>query len=278
MNLSVCSKHSRPSSAGRNNSKRHILGPRGGDQTSPRTNAGHIWRCAHCRARVGCSPGGHNQNGHRGERGGDAGHHPGRPTGTARYLICNAHGPLDVGHCGAGVLVVHLESTPARNRPVVAGGVRRITHICTVGHGMGGTWTFTAGMVSNIYPSKQRRSVFQTQIPLNPGNSGSPIFNRHGVVVGEATAGIVEANNTNFSIRADVVLDTFPQLAKAACACIEILAGKDIPIFVDGAMVGKGPRVVAPARPGRHDIFAVEDGVMRKHVVTFPATTRIDLR
>ena len=154
--------------------------------------------------------------------------------------------------------------------------------VASVGHGMGGTWTFTAGMVSNIYPvrdGKKRRAVFQTQIPLNPGNSGGPIFNRHGVVVGVATAGIVEANNINFAIRSDMVLDAFPLLAGAACACIEILAGKGVPVFMDGTMIGKGPRIKAPARPGaRHEVFVLKNGAMRKRVITFPGTAAVDLR
>ncbi len=72
-----------------------------------------------------------------------------------------------------------------------------------VGHGAGGAWTFTTGMVTNIYPSGDARPVFQTQIPVNPGNSGGPVLDRNGVVIGVVTAGLLGAESVNFAIRAE---------------------------------------------------------------------------
>lgn len=75
------------------------------------------------------------------------------------------------------------------------------TWVASVGHGMGGVWSYTTGMISNIYPNGAERPVFQTQIPLNPGASGGPIFDRRGMVLGIVMSGIEDSNSINFAIR-----------------------------------------------------------------------------
>jgi serine protease Do len=167
-----------------------------------------------------------------------------------------------------------LPSLPLSEQPLRIG-----TWVASIGHGMGGTWTFTTGMVSNIYPSERGKDkpVFQTQIPLNPGNSGGPIVDRHGVVVGVVTAGIREAQSINFAIRSERALRSLPRL-REACACLIILAPPGIDVFVDGAVAGKGPRVVAPIVPGSHDVLAIIDGVARTRRVVYPAQREVDLR
>jgi len=148
-----------------------------------------------------------------------------------------------------------------------------------VGHGLGGSWTFTTGMVSNVYPYKDRRPVFQTQIPLNPGNSGGPIVNHRGDVVGIVTSGIVEAQNINFAIRASEALRALGNLG-LACRCIEVLAPKGAPVFVGGQMVGKGPRVVvpAPSKPAV-EVMVVAGDQMRKRTVPLKhGTAKVNLR
>ncbi|HVE82072.1 MAG TPA: trypsin-like peptidase domain-containing protein [Myxococcales bacterium] len=147
-----------------------------------------------------------------------------------------------------------------------------------VGHGHGAIWTFNTGMISNIYPDGAERPVFQTQIPLNPGNSGGPIFNRSGRVVGIVTAGIENASSINFGIAMGVVRRSLSKLAHA-CDCISISAPKGVPIFVNGVMSGTGPRIVIPATAGKpYDVFAVVAGQMRRARATFPADREIVLK
>jgi len=81
----------------------------------------------------------------------------------------------------------------------------------TIGHGTGiaqraltTLWSFNTGIVTNVYPSGKGSEVFETQIPVNPGNSGGPIFNKHGEVVGIATAGFKLASSINFAIKVSV--------------------------------------------------------------------------
>lgn len=149
--------------------------------------------------------------------------------------------------------------------------------VASVGHGVDSPWTYTVGMVSNIYPSKADRPVFQTQIPLNPGSSGSPIADRSGRVVGIATAGIKQASSVNFAIRSPVALRSLAGLA-ATCRCLVIEVVDRTPVFVDGKLAGKGPRVIVPVADGEHEVTAVIGGKLRKHRVDFPHKRRIDLR
>lgn len=143
-----------------------------------------------------------------------------------------------------------------------------------VGHGMGGVWTFTTGMISNVYPQGQERSVFQTQIPLNPGNSGGPVFDKDGRVVGIVTAGIRESNSVNFAIRADLALTRLTMLADR-CDCLVLEAPKGALLFVDDQHVGSGPRVVWPVSPGEHEVMATLGGAVWRQKVRFPETRKI---
>ncbi|MFN7134721.1 MAG: S1C family serine protease, partial [Myxococcales bacterium] len=148
--------------------------------------------------------------------------------------------------------------------------------VAAVGHGLGGIWTYSVGMVSNIYPSGAQRPVFQTQIPLNPGSSGGPMIDRRGRVVGVTTAGIEGANNVNFGIRIDVAFRSLQMMA-AHCQCLVVHAPNGVPVFVDGKMAGKGPRLVVPAAARDYEVFVVHAGKMVKQKVSFPAVREVKL-
>jgi S1-C subfamily serine protease len=150
------------------------------------------------------------------------------------------------------------------------------TWIASVGHGLGGAWTFTTGMVTNIYPLGRDHPVFQTQIPLNPGNSGGPIVDRRGQVLGIVTSQVKNANSMNFAIRADKACDTLTGAANL-CHRLVLLGPPDLVIFLDGKAVGAGPQVVMPAAYGTHEAFVVVKGQMRKMKFSYPAQARIDL-
>jgi S1-C subfamily serine protease len=149
--------------------------------------------------------------------------------------------------------------------------------VASVGHGSGGVWTFTRGMVTNIYPAEKGRPVFQTQIPLNPGASGGPIFDERGRVVGVVTKGLVESNSVNFAVRIDIAFESLDRLDEQRPRLTVEVPG-DIPVFVDGETVGTGPEVRVEVEAGEPvEVFAIIDGEMRKTTVTFPETKRVDL-
>jgi S1-C subfamily serine protease len=149
--------------------------------------------------------------------------------------------------------------------------------VASVGHGSGGIWTFTTGMVSNIYPVGAERPVFQTQIPLNPGNSGGPVFDRWGRVAGVVTASLKESQAINFAIRADLAIRKLKGLAEL-CDCLVVTVPVGLPVFVDGKMVGTGPRVVVPVDKRTHEVFVVVKGQMRRKQVSFPEQREVDLQ
>ncbi len=148
--------------------------------------------------------------------------------------------------------------------------------VAAVGHGLGGIWTYSVGMVSNIYPAGSQRPVFQTQIPLNPGSSGGPMIDRLGRVVGVTTAGIEGANNVNFGIRIDVAFRTLSKLS-SKCECLVVHAPAGVPVFVDGKMAGKGPRLVVPAVAREYEVFVVHQGKMNKQKVRYPEVREVKL-
>jgi len=181
---------------------------------------------------------------------------------------------------GSGDVDLALVQLPVANTPALAlatdAELRIGTWAAAVGHGHGGIWAFTTGMVSNIYPLGADRPVFQTQIPLNPGNSGGPIVDRRGRVLGVVTAGIEKASSLNFAIRIDSACTTLPLLADR-CLLLTVRAPAGVPVFVDGVMAGKGPVVTVAARPRGYEVFAVVGGQMRKKKVTVPAEREVDL-
>lgn len=145
-----------------------------------------------------------------------------------------------------------------------------------VGHGKGSVWTFNMGILSNSYSDSKGGAVFQTQIPLNPGNSGGPIFNSQGEVVGIVTSGITEANSINFGIPMEVALERLKGLGDK-CECVEIKAPEGVAIFLDGQMVGVGPSLTLPMTPGEHRAFVLIDGQMNERVFSYPETQSIRL-
>jgi S1-C subfamily serine protease len=149
--------------------------------------------------------------------------------------------------------------------------------VASVGHGRGAIWTFNTGLVSNIYPQGAGQGIFQTQIPLNPGSSGGPVVDRHGEVVGIVTAGLSESNSINFAVRYRSALTTLPSLAEI-CDCLIITTPGPEPVFVDGQMVGKGPRLGIRPTPGRHEVFAVIGGKMKKIKIRYPERRLVELK
>jgi S1-C subfamily serine protease len=173
--------------------------------------------------------------------------------------------------------LVRVPVTDVEPLPLDEGRELRVgSWVGSVGHGRGGIWSFVTGMVSNIYPAGSQRSIFQTQIPLNPGSSGGPIIDRRGRVVGVVTAAMKESNSMNFAIRADVALRVLSLLG-AKCACVTVTAPPDVNVFVDGALVGKGPRVVFPAEARTYEVSALVRGVMKRVTVRYPAERTVTL-
>ena len=146
-----------------------------------------------------------------------------------------------------------------------------------IGHGMGGIWTFNTGIITNNYSVKDA-AVFQTQIPINSGNSGGPVFDSQGRVLGVVTAQLSGANLVNFAIRADMAALYLPSFAKYTGSFITVNAPKDVPVLVDGTLIGRGPRVMVPVKKGRYEISALIAGRLVKKTANLPDDLVVDLK
>ena len=170
---------------------------------------------------------------------------------------------IEKGRDGRDVALVKIdmEGTPGLT---IAGfdRMRVGSWAASIGHGEGAIWSFNTGMVSNIYRTGERSSFFQTQIPLNPGSSGGPIFNRSGQVIGIVVAGVMDANNLNFGIRGDAILDSLTQLEGSSDGCIKLIAPAGVPIFRNGQAVGKGPQQTYCKELGSDTFSAIIQGKM----------------
>lgn len=88
--------------------------------------------------------------------------------------------------------------------------------IHVIGHPGGSehAWSYTTGVVSQIrrnyaatYSSGQRlqADLVQIQTAVNPGNSGGPVFDDGGKVIGLVTFGFTEMQNLNFAVAVDEI-------------------------------------------------------------------------
>jgi serine protease Do len=184
---------------------------------------------------------------------------------------------VELGKNDLDLALVEVPVTGIRPLPLSSASLRVGAWVASVSHGYGGIWTFTTGMVSNIYPTEGDRPVFQTQIPLNPGSSGGPVFDRDGRVVGVVTAGIEQAQGINFAIRSDEAFEALPHLAAVDPERLAVSAPAGATVLVDGKLAGKGPRVLVRVGPGTHRVQAIAGGAMKEKRVVWPDDRTVNL-
>ena len=86
--------------------------------------------------------------------------------------------------------------------------------VFVLGFPFGMPYTITEGIVSNERQLLDGQHFIQTDAAVNPGNSGGPVVNADGELVGVTTAKFTDADNVGFAIPAEKVkeeLDTFAQ-------------------------------------------------------------------
>ncbi len=86
---------------------------------------------------------------------------------------------------------VHLDSvrTLSNGEPIIA-----------IGHPFGLKYTSTLGIISNAFHSLNDINYFQHDAALNPGNSGGPLLDEKGHIVGVNTFVIRDGENVGFSL------------------------------------------------------------------------------
>ena len=106
---------------------------------------------------------------------------------------------------------------PPKNLPVLPlGSMTDIAvgeDVHAIGHPDGEVWTYTTGIISQVRPRYQWASgdglqhqsdVIQTQTALNPGNSGGPLLNDRGEIIG-INSFRREGQGLNYAVAVDVV-------------------------------------------------------------------------
>lgn len=70
----------------------------------------------------------------------------------------------------------------------------------------GGGVQVSQGVVSGLFGLRDDASLMQFTAPIQPGSSGSPVFDQQGLVCGLVTSSMADAQNMNFAVKAALVL------------------------------------------------------------------------
>lgn len=92
--------------------------------------------------------------------------------------------------------------------------IRQGDTIIAVGHPFGLKYTATQGIVSNTSHLQDQINYIQHDAALNPGNSGGPLVNRDGEVVGVNTFIIRDGDNIGFSLPVEYLAATIEEFRK----------------------------------------------------------------
>jgi len=95
--------------------------------------------------------------------------------------------------------------------------------VIAIGHPFGLKYTATQGIVSNLLHKQGDIHYIQHDAALNPGNSGGPLVNEHGHIVGLNTFIIKEGQSIGFSLPIQYLHDTIEEFkegtGKTAVRC-----------------------------------------------------------
>jgi S1-C subfamily serine protease len=84
--------------------------------------------------------------------------------------------------------------------------------VYTIGNPSGLAYTVTTGVVSGLR-EMNGKSYVQTDAPINAGNSGGPLINEQGRVIGINSMVMRGVNGIGFAIPIETMYAEFPQLA-----------------------------------------------------------------
>lgn len=103
---------------------------------------------------------------------------------------------LDGDHLDANSKPTHpVANVPSFQPPPKIGST-----IYVIGDPVGLKRTISNGLISGVRAHNSLHTVYQITAPISPGNSGSPVFNEYGEVVGVVTSTLTNAQNVNFCV------------------------------------------------------------------------------
>lgn len=110
-------------------------------------------------------------------------------------------------HCSVDDLaIIKLDRVPTNAKVLQFENyenVRTGEKVFVIGNSLGQGTCITSGIVSD----RMRQDELMTDCPINGGNSGGPIFNDKGLIIGAIVAGITNAEGMNFAIPSNVVME-----------------------------------------------------------------------
>ncbi|WP_437880009.1 trypsin-like peptidase domain-containing protein [Pseudomonas sp. LRF_L74] len=182
----------------------------------------------------------------RGPSGGGGGNRPSGATGTG-FAVTETH-ILTCAHVIEDMSEIHIASFEGRHRaePVVVDRRNDLALLriqgapafkpvpfkdgmgCDLGESVvalgfplaglaGGGVHVTQGGVSALFGLHNDASLLQFTAPIQPGSSGSPLFDGSGAMVGMVTSTVPDAQNMNFAVKAGLILAFLDACGVAAC-------------------------------------------------------------
>lgn len=183
--------------------------------------------------------------------------------------------------------LVRVPSKPAQVVPLKLGdmsGVAVGEDVHAIGHPTGEAWSYTKGIISQIRRSyvwmddngKHEATVIQTQTPISPGNSGGPLIDDQGALIGVNSFKLLDSENLNFAVSVDDVQSflnepaTIPNPAtrtsKPKCEVKTLYDGEskdktaDVTVY-DANCTGKPSAIlILPHNPSDPMMLAIFDG------------------
>ena len=133
----------------------------------------------------------------------------------AAFIVLSNGEIYEVGlaaHDTKSDLAILQTLSPINIRPLILGDATQIKSgekVFTIGHPLTFQLSFNAkiseGIVNSLFGMQNDISSFQMSIPIQPGNSGGPMFNNQGKVIGITTSGLRGQNveNVNFAVKSN---------------------------------------------------------------------------
>jgi S1-C subfamily serine protease len=117
----------------------------------------------------------------------------------------------------ADLALIQVDTVPPGVTPLPLGDSSKLqvgSDVQAIGHPHGENWTYTRGIVSQIRRSydwtdegklQHEATVIQTQTPINAGNSGGPLLDDQGAIVGINTFADSDGQGLNYAVSVEDV-------------------------------------------------------------------------
>lgn len=130
-----------------------------------------------------------------------------------------------------------LEAPTQMDLPEVTLGTNKLLsegdQVIALGHPFGFKYTSTQGIISNAAHEINDINYYLIDAALNPGNSGGPLLNREGNVIGVNTFIVKDGNNIGFSLPVNYLVEAISEFDKAGrktgvrCSSCQNLVNED---------------------------------------------------